>query len=124
MFSFLKKLFVNSVSVVFLCLAGCQGHAWRDAWHPIQVSKGLAWHNEAFQQTAFDTDANGRIDRLRFWIGSGMAEELIDDDLDGWFDSHLVIVYGKDGERKKIHKEAPVVPVTNAAGAFDRPRGL
>lgn len=88
----------------------------------MQVPSGSAWRNEAFQQTVFDADSNGRIDRLRFWMGSGVAEELIDDDRDGWFDTHLVTVYGKETGRKKIHKEAPVVPVVNSTGAFDRPR--
>jgi hypothetical protein len=122
MLSFPQKLFGSSLSVVCFCLAGC--HTWPDAWQPIQVPQGVAWHNAAFQQTAFDSDANGRIDRLRFWIGSGLAEELIDDDLDGWFDRQLVTVYGKDREQKKIHQEAPAVPATYAAGGFDRPREL
>ncbi|MDX2109088.1 MAG: hypothetical protein SFY80_02490 [Verrucomicrobiota bacterium] len=82
---------------------------------------GFAWHNPSSQQTAFDVDADGRIDRLRFWIGSGSAEELIDDDLDGWFDRHVSIVYGKERDRKKIHSEALEVPVTGGSGAFPRP---
>jgi len=110
------------LSAILCCLIGCHSHIWRDAWQPIPVPKGLAWHNEAFQETAYDTDSDGRIDRLRFWMGSGTAEELIDEDLDGWFDIHIVIVYGKDRERTKVHAQAPAVPVTNAAGAFERPR--
>jgi hypothetical protein len=118
-----SALFPLSFSVILFCITGC--HSPRlDAWHPISVPKGLAWHNEACQQTAFDIDADGRIDRLRFWGGSGLAEELLDDDLNGWFDSYLVIVYGKDRERKQIHTQAPATPATNAAGAFERPREL
>lgn len=112
------------LSMISLSLIGCHGHRWRDAWQPKPVPKGLAWHNEAYQQTAYDINSDGRIDRLRFWIGSGLAEEFIDDDLDGWFDTHLVIVYGEDRERKQLHTQAPVAPVTNAAGAFERPKYL
>ena len=105
-------------------LVGCQSHSWPDRWQPIQVSKGVAWHNPAFQQTAYDVDADGRVDRLRFWIGSGLAEELIDDDLDGWFDTHHFSAYGKERELKRIHESAPAVPVTNSLGAFDNPRDV
>jgi hypothetical protein len=107
--------------VILIWVAGCQSRTQLDAWQPTSVPKGLAWHNAAYQQTAFDIDADGRIDRLRFWGGSGVADELIDTDLDGWFDSHLIIVYGKDREKKEIHTQASAVPVTNAAGAFERP---
>ncbi len=103
------------------CLVGCQSHSWPDAWQTLKVTKGVAWHNPAHQQTAFDYDANGRVDRLRFWIGSGLAEELIDEDLDGWFDIHLSIIYEKEPERKRIHLPTPSVPVTDGSGAFSRP---
>lgn len=109
------------LAVVLLGLIGCHSRTWVDAWRPTPILKGLAWHNEACQQTAYDIDSDGRIDRLRFWFGSGLAEELIDGDFDGWFDSHVVIVYGKDRERKQIHTQAPAVPVTNTPGAFKRP---
>ncbi|MGC4071595.1 MAG: hypothetical protein QM760_03625 [Nibricoccus sp.] len=112
------------LSLVLGCLTGCQSYTTHDAWRPIQIPKGLAWHNEACAQTAFDTNADGRVDRLRFWIGSGLAEEFIDDDLDGWFDRQVASVYGKDGDPKQIHREAPAAPVTNAAGSFERPRDL
>ncbi|CAM2768366.1 hypothetical protein [Rariglobus hedericola] len=111
-----------SIAVILFCVTGCNSHTWVDVWQPISVPKGLAWHNAAYQQTAFDIDSDGRIDRLRFWIGSGLAEELMDTDLDGWFDSHVVSAYGKDREQKQIHTQAPAVPVANAAGAFERPR--
>ncbi len=104
-----------------LSLAGCQSHSWPDAWQTLKVTKGVAWHNPAHQQTAFDYDANGRVDRLRFWIGSGLAEELIDEDLDGLFDIHLSIVYEKERERKRIHLPTPSVPETDGSGAFSLP---
>ncbi len=111
-----------SLSGILLGLTGCHGRTLVDAWEPLPAPAGLAWHNEACQQTAFDRDSDGRVDRLRFWIGSGLAEELIDNDLDGWFDTHLFIVYGKDGDRKPIHQAVPAVPVTHAPGSFERPR--
>lgn len=111
-----------SLAALLFWVTGCRSHTWIDSWQTVSAQKGLAWHNAAHQQTAFDIDADGRIDRLRFWTGSGLAEELIDEDLDGWFDGHVVIVYGNNREREPIHIQAPAVPAANAAGAFERPR--
>jgi hypothetical protein len=115
----MKHFFLSLAAL--LSLVGCQSHSWPDVWRSITTPKGVAWHNPAHQQTAFDVDSNGRVDRLRFWIGSGLAEELIDEDLDGWFDIHLSIVYGNERERKKVHAPTPSVPVTDGSGAFPRP---
>jgi hypothetical protein len=40
-----------------------------------------------------------RTDRLRDWIGSGLAEELYDNDLDGWFDDLISLGYEHETER-------------------------
>ena len=102
-------------------LIGCRSRAWVDSWQPIPTREGMAWHNEAYQQTVFDVNSDGRVDRLRFWVGSGLAEEFIDDDLDGWIDSYVAIAYGESGKRTKVRAEAPNAPVTNSTGAFKRP---
>jgi len=101
-------------------LAGCQ--TWQDSWQPMPVSNGKAWFNQRFQQTAFDTNEDGKIDRLREWIGSGFAEELHDNDLDGWFDDRIVLVNGRESERRHLHLEASVVPITGSSGRFELPR--
>lgn len=108
------------LSAALFSLSGCAGRGWVDAWKPIPAPQGKAWHNAACQQTVFDTNGDGRVDRLRFWIGSGLAEEFIDEDRDGWFDTHLKLAYEK-GERRRIRSKAPAVPITDAAGSYARP---
>ena len=116
-----RRFMIHSTFVAFAAvLGGC--HTWRDSWEPMPVSTGKAWFNERFQQTAFDTNGDGRIDRLREWIGSGTARELHDNDLDGWFDDLVFLAYEREGERRHLHLEAPVVPMTGSSGAFEVPR--
>ena len=100
-------------------LTGC--HTYRDSWQPVPSPTGKAWHNESCQQTAFDRNKDGRIDRLRFWIGSGAAMELHDNDLDGWFDDLVFLANDRERERSPRRVQAPAVPVTGASGAFQRP---
>ena len=100
--------------------SGCR--TWRDSWQPVPVSTGKAWHNESCQQTVFDTNGDGRVDRLRQWIGSGTARELHDNDLDGWFDDLVFLGYERESERRHLHVEAPVVPATGSSGSFEIPR--
>ena len=101
-------------------LDGC--HTYRDSWQPVAVPSGKAWHNESCQQTAFDSNGDGRIDRLRFWIGSGTARELHDNDLDGWFDDLVFLSYERERERSHRRVQAPVVPITGGSGAFEGPQ--
>lgn len=101
-------------------LGGC--HTYRDSWQPVPVPTGKAWHNENCQQTAFDRNGDGRIDRLRFWMGSGTARELHDNDLDGWFDDLVFLVYEQEQGRSHVRVQAPVVPITGSSGAFELPR--
>ena len=100
-------------------LVGCR--TWPDSWQERPVATGKAWFNESCQQTAFDTNGDGKIDVLRFWIGSGAARELHDNDLDGWFDDLVYLSYEKERGRVHQHVEAPAVPVTGSSGAFKRP---
>lgn len=116
------QIIIGVILAVSVSLIGCHSRAWVDSWRPVPVKEGMAWHNEAYQQTVFDVNSDGRIDRLRFWVGSGLAEEFMDDDLDGWIDSYVSIVYGESGERTHVLAEAPNVPVTNSTGAFKRPK--
>ncbi len=81
----------------------------------------MAWHNARWQETAFDRNDDGRVDRLRFWIGSGAARELHDNDFDGWFDDLVFLSYEREGKRRPMHIEAPAVPSTGGSGAFQTP---
>ncbi len=53
-------------------------------FNPTTNTKSPLGHQENTQ--LIDTNGDGRIDRLRQWIGSGTARELHDTDCDGWFD--------------------------------------
>src|SRR5262245_41720728 len=101
-------------------LSGC--HTWRDSWQPSSVPTGKAWHNERWQQTAFDMNGDGRIDRLRQWMGSGAARELHDNDFDGWFDDLVFLSYEQERTRSHQRIEAPAVPITGSSGAFQVPQ--
>src|SRR4051812_46744485 len=117
----LRRIMTRSILITFaVAFAGCR--TWQDSWQPMPVSTGKAWFNERFQQTAFDTNGDGRIDRLRQWIGSGTAQEWHDNDLDGWFDDLIFLGDERESERRHLHLEAPVVPVTGSSGAFELPR--
>jgi len=105
-----------AIAVVFV---GCR--TWQDSWQPVPTTTGKAWHNDKFQQTAFDTNGDGRIDRLRFWRGSGFAQELHDNDFDGWFDELVSLTYEEERSRKPERILAPDVPVTGSKGPYDRP---
>jgi hypothetical protein len=101
-------------------LSGCR--TYPDSWQTVSVQTGKAWHNAACQQTAFDTNGDGRIDRLRQWIGSGTARELHDTDRDGWFDDLVFLTYEREVERRPERLKALAVPVTGNSGAFELPR--
>jgi len=101
-------------------LGGCR--TYQDSWQPVRVPTGKAWHNENYQQTAFDSNGDGRIDRLRFWTGSGTARELHDNNLDGWFDDLVFLSYEREQKRSPQRVQAPVAPITGGSGAFPLPR--
>jgi hypothetical protein len=61
------------------------------------------------------------VDLLRFWIGSGAAQEQQDHDFDGWFDDLVEFAYQKERERKPLRLRVPKVPVTGDSGAFPLP---
>lgn len=99
-------------------LSSCGSHEYAPTWQPFAIQKGKAWHNEGWQQTAYDSDSDGRIDRLRYWRGSGIARELHDQDHDGWFEIRLVIVQRNERIRSKIRIKAPLVPKTGTNQEF------
>jgi hypothetical protein len=55
-------------------------------------------------------------------MGSGTARELHDNDLDGWFDDLVFLVYEQEQGRSHVRVQAPVVPITGSSGAFELPR--
>jgi hypothetical protein len=117
----LRRFMTRVIIVTFAAaFAGC--HTWRDSWQPIQVSTGKAWFNKRYQQTAFDTNGDGRLDRIRDWVGSGVAKELHDNDLDGWFDDLVILGNERESERRPLHVKAPEAPVSGSSGAFEMPR--
>ena len=108
------------LGLLITLLSGCR--TYTDSWQPAVVPTGKAWHNERFQQTAIDANSDGRIDRLRFWIGSGAARELHDRDQDGWFDDSVWLAYERERERTPLRTRAPLIPTTGGTGAFPFPR--
>jgi hypothetical protein len=107
------------LTVLTAFLVGCR--TYTDSWQPAPIPTGNAWHNEHFQQTAFDTNSDGRIDRLRFWSGSGSARELQDRNQDGWFDDTVFLAYERESKRIHMRARAPLVPATGSTGAFPFP---
>jgi hypothetical protein len=116
----LRFIWCGAFLAVAALFGGCR--TYPDSWQPLSVQTGKAWHNAACQQTAFDINGDGRIDRLRQWIGSGTARELHDDDRDGSFDYLVYLSYEREGERRPKRLEAPAVPVVGSSGAFNVPR--
>ena len=117
----LRQFIMLSILIAFVAtLVGCR--TMRDSWQPVSVPAGNAWFNEGWQQTAFDLNGDGRIDRLRQWIGSGTARELHDNDFDGWFDDLIDLSYEREEKRSHQRLEAPAVPITGSSGAFQIPR--
>jgi len=113
-----QTLMQAGILAILAGLLSCD-QAWEDSWKPTPIPNGMAWHNEACQQTAFDTNKDGRVDRLRFWRGSGTAREQNDRNLDGWFDELVELVYEKERDRHSIHVRAPENPKTGSPGSFD-----
>ena len=99
-------------------ISGCGSHTYSPSWQQFAIPKGSAWHNEGNQQTAYDTNSDGRIDRLRYWRGSGIARELHDQNNDGWFDTRIVIVYGSERTRNIVKVRAPLVPKAGTNTSF------
>jgi hypothetical protein len=102
-------------------VSSCGSHTYSPSWQSFAITKGIAWHNEGNQQTAYDTNSDGRIDRLRYWRGSGIARELHDQNNDGWFDTRIVIVYGTERIRNVVKVRAPHVPKAGTNTSFDIP---
>ena len=113
-----------ATSLVIATLAGCGSHTYYPYWKQFPVKKGVACHNEGSQQTAFDNNSDGRIDRLRYWRGSGIARELLDRNNDGWFDTLVVIVYDNERSRTDIRIRAPHFPKEGTNMSFDIPELL
>jgi hypothetical protein len=121
MFSTSQRFLMLSALIAFAAmLGGC--HTWQDSWQPVSAPKGQAWFNEKWQQTAFDNNGDGRVDRLRQWMGSGAARELHDTNFDGWFDNLVYLSYEREGPTTQQRIEAPAVPITGSSGTFDVPR--
>jgi hypothetical protein len=117
----LRRFMTAGILIMFAAaFAGCR--TWQDSWQPMTVPAGKAWFNERFQQTAFDTNGDGRIDRLRDWMGSGIAKEWHDNDFDGWFDDLIFLGYERESKREHLHLEAPVVPTTGSSGFIELPQ--
>lgn len=93
-----------------LFLASCASDPYSPYWKSFAFQQGVALHHEGFQQTAYDTNSDGRMDRLRYWRGSGIARELHDNNKDGWFDTRVIIVYGEERSRNHLRIRAPFMP--------------
>jgi len=107
--------------LAMLLASGCSTKTTDDRWRVEPVAVGKAWHHPMVQQTAFDADQDGRVDRLRHYIGSGLAMEQWDTDKDGMFDVLVTISYDKERGRTPQKAPAPVVPKAGNAGAFPKP---
>jgi hypothetical protein len=123
---YMKSLQQTVRTLLLLCLVslhcGCRTRTWTDSWQPEPVPEGSAWHNSKFQQTAIDVNSDGRVDRLRFWRGSGTASELHDTNRDGWFDELVHLSYERERERLPYRSRVPSVPVTGSTGSFPYPQ--